>query len=224
MSVTVDEKTALADAMLVYKNPAFDETRPLTIKFGNQPALDVGGPKREFFTRVFQELTHDDNSLHLDLFEGPPDRLMPRYSAPLVYSGVFNAVGKMIAHSIVQCGIGFPHLSPPAYWYLITGDVSKAVGYCCIADVKDVQAAAIIERVCDLILVRGPWGRGGGGVWWVHIACGQGPRVVFSIPHFLINCWNPLRVVSMTKDVLTFGKHVSLSWLGIVNVRYITSP
>ena len=64
-----------------------------------------------------------------------------------VYSGLMTVVGKMIAHSIVQCGVGFPFLSPVCYWYLITGDVSEAISYGNIEDVHDSEYAELIHRV-----------------------------------------------------------------------------
>ena len=72
---------------------------------------------------------------------------MPKYSATTVYSGKLTVVGKMIAHSIVLCGIGFPFLSPAAYWYIVTGDIAKAVGYCNISDVRDIEVAQVIQKV-----------------------------------------------------------------------------
>ena len=81
------------------------------------------------------------------MFEGEEGRLLPAYSASVVYSGIMKAVGKMIAHSIVQCGVGFPYLSPVCYWYLITGDVLKAISYGNTSDVRDVQYADLIQQV-----------------------------------------------------------------------------
>ena len=76
----------------------------------------MGGPKREFYTCLFGNTAKADGGLNLVLFEGPDGQLMPKNSATIVYSGIPTVVAKMIAHSIVQCGIGFPFLSPAAYW------------------------------------------------------------------------------------------------------------
>ena len=47
--------------MAIYKNHPFDETRPLRITFTGQPAIDTGGPRREFFDQVFAKLADVDN-------------------------------------------------------------------------------------------------------------------------------------------------------------------
>lgn len=109
----------------------------------------MGDPKREFYTRLFNDIAKADGGLNLALFEGPDGRLMPKYSATIVYSGILTVIGKMIAHSIVQCGIGFPFLSPSAYWYIVTGDIAKAVGYCNLSDVRDIEVAQLIKKLMD---------------------------------------------------------------------------
>jgi len=44
LRVKVDEDNLLMQALSIYKDPKFDPTRPLTITFKNQPAVD-GGPQ-----------------------------------------------------------------------------------------------------------------------------------------------------------------------------------
>lgn len=62
------------------------------------------------------------------------------------------AVGKMISHTIAQCGVGFPYLAPCAYWYIVTDDISKAVGYATIEDVRDIQVVEAITKVIVIII------------------------------------------------------------------------
>ena len=58
-----------------------------------------------------------------------------------------KVIGKMIAYSIVQCGVGFPFLSPVCYWYLVTDDVNQAISYANITDVGDIEYADLIRKV-----------------------------------------------------------------------------
>ena len=147
MAVEVDQNAVVVKALTIYKDPKFDMTRPFKVSFNNQPALDVGGPKREFFSILFEELTEMNGKPLPALFEGNSKRLLPLFNFSIVYSGVFVAVGKMIAHSIAQCGVGFPYLAPYAYWYIVTDDISKAVGYATIEDVRDIQVVEAITKV-----------------------------------------------------------------------------
>ena len=140
LRVKVDENNLLMQALSIYKDPKFDPTRPLTITFENQPAEDTGGPKREFYTQLFHGIVTSDGSVLPLMFEGAEARLMPSYNSRVVYSGMMKVVGNIIAHSIVQCGVGFPYLSLVCYWYLITGDVSKAISYGNTEDVPDIES------------------------------------------------------------------------------------
>lgn len=138
LKLTVQDESFLMEALPIYKSPDFDASRPLRVSFSGQPAIDSGGPRWEFFTKLFHEISTSNGSTVPVLFEGPEGRLMPVYSAIIVYSGIMKSVGKIIAHSIAQCGVGFPMLSPVCYWYLITEDVSKA-GYANSSDVSNIE-------------------------------------------------------------------------------------
>lgn len=74
---------------------------------------------------------------------------MPVYSASLVFSGLIKILGKMLAHSIVQCGgVGMLVFSPVLYWYRITGDVSRSLSYANPEDITDEDALSVIDKVC----------------------------------------------------------------------------
>ena len=140
----MDQNDILADVIPLYKDAKFDPRQPLRVVFKDQPAIDSGGPRKELYSLVYDRLI---NSTDYRLFEGQAGRLMPFYNASTVFSGMMRTLGKMIAHSVVQCGIGLPVFSPVCYWYLITGDVSKALPYANLTDVRDPDAAVLTERV-----------------------------------------------------------------------------
>lgn len=91
-------------------------------------------------------LANGDND-GLRVFEGPPKRLLPTYSSRIVFSGIMEAIGKMIAHSVSQCGIGLSRLSPVCYWYIVYGDISKAISFAELSDVHDPEVAACLHKV-----------------------------------------------------------------------------
>lgn len=142
--IAVDQSDILADKLPLYKGREFDPSQPVRVVFKDQPAVDSGGPRKEIYSLVYEQLA---SSTVYKLFEGQAGRLMPFYNASTVFSGMMKTLGKMIAHSIVQCGIGLPVFSPVCYWYLISGDVSKALAYTNLADIRDPDAAVLTERV-----------------------------------------------------------------------------
>ena len=93
-----------SDAFAYYKKADMD--RPIYIVYEDMPAVDAGGPKRQFFTDVLTDL-RDNHAL----FEGPKNKLMPVYSTGTFAAGLFKVLGKVIVHSILQEGPGFPFFS-----------------------------------------------------------------------------------------------------------------
>ena len=133
-------------ALIVYKDPWFDASCPLRIKFANQPAIDTGGVSREFFDKVYAKFAcGEDEGFHV--FEGSCTRLFLTCNSRIVFSGIMEAIGKMIGHSIAQCGIGLSRLSPVCYSYIVYGDISKAISFAELSDVHDQEVAACLHKV-----------------------------------------------------------------------------
>ena len=131
--LTVDQDDIFNDAIAFYKDVAFDPEVPLRINFVDQPAIDGGGLLRQFFTDLYSCLTQGKP---VPLFLGEFGRMCPTHSPQVVFSGLIDIVGKVIAHSLVQGGPGFPFLSLPCY-YLATGEVINSMAYCDPWDIPD---------------------------------------------------------------------------------------
>ena len=83
----------------------------------------------------------------LKLFTGQPCRLTPVYSSENLLTEIFEKQGKMIGHSHIQDGPGFPYLAPAIFWYIATGDLDEAVGRASHIDVVDEDLLMILEKV-----------------------------------------------------------------------------
>ena len=142
----VDKEDIVVDFFHYYKSGEFDPSVPIKIQMRGEPAVDTGGVLRQAFTDVFSEIANGSSSLRL--FRGvDASRLTPIYSSEHVLTGVFEVLRKMIAHSLIQGGPGFPYLAPSIYWYIATGDLSEAVARCSFVDVGDHELACFVERV-----------------------------------------------------------------------------
>ena len=95
----VDEDDLIEDAVAYYKSIQFDASCPLRITFRGQPAIDSGGVLRQFYSDLFEGLVQGKLLL---LFEGEEAHKVPSYQPQAVMSGMFEMVGKIIAHSLVQ--------------------------------------------------------------------------------------------------------------------------
>jgi len=98
-----------------YKDFKFNTHAAIRVCIPNQPVIDTGGARRQLFSRVLATMAKSDK---FNLFEGPHDRLRPTFKQSSVSSGMLHILGRMIGHSIVMDGQGFPFLSPPCYYYM----------------------------------------------------------------------------------------------------------
>lgn len=141
----VDLEDQVVDVYTYYKSPDFDPSAPISVFVRGQPAIDTGGVLRQVFSEVFLSLSQ--NKGIKNIFIGDECRKVPVFSNELVVNGFFEILGKMVAHSLVQGGPGFPFLAPPIYWYLATGDLHAAIIRTSCADVSDQDLIKYIEQV-----------------------------------------------------------------------------
>ena len=76
-----------------------------TLAFLGEPAVDDGGPRREFFMLFMNSLNSQES-----LFEGPLDKRVLRHNTRALDKDVYKIVGKIIALSVVNGGPG------PIFW------------------------------------------------------------------------------------------------------------
>ena len=118
------------EAIAFYKSSKFSPHAEIRISIEDQPVVDVGGVRKQFMSDVFNFFS---TSKAMRLFEGPANRLRPVFRQSSISSGMLLLVGKMVGHSIVMDGQGFPFLSPACYYYM-AGHTNKAVSVTSMAD------------------------------------------------------------------------------------------
>lgn len=99
---------------------------------------------RQFYSDVFVSLARNDE---MSLFQEDARRRLPLFKNEHAVTGIFEILGKMIAHSLVREGPGFPYLSPVIYSYISTGDLQAALVKVSVIDVCDPTVAGVIQKV-----------------------------------------------------------------------------
>ena len=141
IKLRIEEDDIFEDALAFHKAVSFDSTRPLHLSLVNQPAVDTGGIKRQFFHDVFENFAIKDP---YSMFAGEKYHLRPHYSPGLL--PLFKLLGTVIAHSLTQDGPGFPYFSPYVYWYLVTNLEEMALTYITNEDLS-VPVREMINQV-----------------------------------------------------------------------------
>ncbi len=97
------------------KHLLFDAMKYLKVTFVGEPAVDDGGPLREFFHLLVKNLSEENK-----LLCGPYDCRTPRKNIVEFQKNSFFQLGKMIAMSLVHGGLLYmedqPHISSLLLW------------------------------------------------------------------------------------------------------------
>lgn len=142
LKVNVDFNDAWSDLVAIYKRRNFSVLCRIAITINDSAAIDAGGVRRQLYTTVFEDFA-SNRIIHL--FEGEMNCLRSVVSAEARSSGFFKRLGKMVAHSICQEGIGFPYLSLTCYSYIIGGE-ELAMQQWSIEDLPS-DSAILLEQV-----------------------------------------------------------------------------
>ena len=100
-------------ASSAFKSANFDYNQPFLITLEGKPAIDGGGPTREYFSLLLKALVSP--SSHVRLFEGREHSLLPMHNTYALRAGVLKVAGRMIACSVINKSAGFPRLAPPVH-------------------------------------------------------------------------------------------------------------
>ena len=139
----VDEEDLLEDALSYYKRPDFDPKYPIRVQYKGQPAADTGGVMKQFFTDLLSKLAEH-------FFSGT-ERKVPLYNTDILVSGLLKMTGKIIVHSILQGGPGFPVFSTAVFTYLATGSVDEAMQHLSIDECASPLYRDTALKVCSVV-------------------------------------------------------------------------
>ncbi|KAJ7354986.1 G2 M-phase specific E3 ubiquitin protein ligase [Desmophyllum pertusum] len=142
--IKVDREDLVLDLFQYFKDPNFNPEMQIKIQFRREPAIDTGGVLRQAYEDAFLALAMGDAGIKM--FQGPPERVIPIYRSENVLTGVFEVLGRMVAHSLVQGGPGFPYLAPVVYWYIATGDLQQGLTRASCVDIHDGVLGDFVTR------------------------------------------------------------------------------
>ena len=122
------------DTMRLHKK-GFRFDNGFKVKFVGEPAIDHGGPKRELFT-LLRRFLGTNNSL----FEGPPNRRLPRHNIIALIDNFYFLIGKIMASALLHGPENTLVLAPTIVNYLVKGldGLQPQFEDVCCKDVRDI--------------------------------------------------------------------------------------
>ena len=133
------------EAVVFYKGSGFSPHAEVRISIEDHPVVDAGGVRRQFMSDVFSHFT---TSQSMRLFEGPKNRLRPCFRQSSI--SMLTLVGKMVGHSVIMDGVGFPFFSPACYYYM-AGFVDRAISAASVEDTGE-RVRQLVELVSNGML------------------------------------------------------------------------
>lgn len=146
--LTVEAKYILTDALAYYKHHDFDAHYPLRVTYKNQAGVDAGGVKRQFYSDIFRAFEDGAEGLP-PLFIGQNAAKVICYNPVIAGSDLLETAGKIVAHSIVQTGIGMTNLSRAIYQYLVS-DIHGAMPFMVIQIVPNKHAQDYLLKLKNM--------------------------------------------------------------------------
>ena len=116
-----------------------DLTKHIRITFLGEPAVDAGGPLREFFHLLLMSIAQNNK-----LFCGPPDARTPNHNIVELQKKTYYYVGVFFALSIIHGGPAPTFLSSAVADYIVHG-IQKVKAS--ITDVPDPQMKQCLFKV-----------------------------------------------------------------------------
>jgi hypothetical protein len=109
---------------------------------------DLGGVTREYFYKALSSITSEKYQGRYSIFEGQIGRLLPSLDSVLLRVGVFKAVGRLMAHSLIHCGVAGFGIAKPVYEYLCSKDVDSQFPFTVeVEDISSMEVRAAVEKV-----------------------------------------------------------------------------
>ena len=143
--LTVSRSSIFADSVSHFKQRNFDFKKTLKVRFEGEPAIDGGGPKREFFTIILRELLSPSATPRL--FEGRNEIFLPMHNSDALRSNLYKVAGRIVAASIIHGGPGFPHFPKAIYAYFQNPTPNDLVDHLTQDDVVDTDYLDALAKV-----------------------------------------------------------------------------
>lgn len=146
--IVIRRKHVWADALHRFKT-GLNVKQYIKITFVGEPAVDQGGPLREFFCILIGDIARNNN-----LFSGSEISRVPVHNMPELSKKTYYYIGSMLALSIIHGGPAPAFLATAVADYIVYGMVGVK------ATVHDIPDPTVKEKVlkvnivgCSLILV-----------------------------------------------------------------------
>ncbi len=128
----------LEDSIRQFSKHSFDVRKKITVRFVGEQSVDDGGPQREYFHLLIQEI------FKTSCFAGYPENVVLLHNVEALSSNRYYVIGKMIAASIIHAGAPLSCLASAVADFIVWNQVKSPV---CIDNIPDYEVQACLKEV-----------------------------------------------------------------------------
>lgn len=136
--ITIRRSHIWGDTLRAWRRE-LDLRKPIKVTFLGEPAVDEGGPRREFL-RLLMKAVSEQSSLLVGL----PTRKVLLHNALAMSKGHYRCMGEMIVMSLIQGGPGPACFSPTVIDYVLGGIARVRPS---IDDIPDCHIQEVMKKV-----------------------------------------------------------------------------
>ena len=137
------------EAICFYKHSDFEPNLRLRVTYDGQAGIDAGGLSRQFFTDLFLAASTGVNGIP-SLLKGGNGQTLIAYNPTICSCDLIETFWKIVAHSIVQTGLGLSCLAYALYYEIFTCKIKSTVLYFTVAEVLCLKTKEYLTQVQEI--------------------------------------------------------------------------
>ena len=146
--INIRRSNLFSDSLAAFSQSTFDHTAHLKVRFIGEPAVDEGGPMREFF-RLFTQSLATAGSIFLMTTNG----ILPAHNVLALGKNHYRLCGNILASGIVHGAQSPMCFTPDAAHFLVYGARAKRNNEQMLATIPDVNIQNKMQQVCVCVCV-----------------------------------------------------------------------
>ena len=136
--INVRRQHVWKDSLRHFARPSFDIHKEIRVSFVGEEAVDVGGPRREYWRLLMKAMASSSQ-----LFEGDEQQKVLSHNYTKLQERQFYLAGCMVSSCVAHGGPGFPFLAPGLYSY-IASDTHDELA---VEEVPEPEVRSLLSQV-----------------------------------------------------------------------------
>ena len=141
--INIRRSQLFGDALAAFTRPSFNPACHLKVRFIGEPAVDEGGPMREFFRLFTQSL-----SMAGSFFQTSPRGILPAHNILALGKNSYKTAGMILSVGVVHGAQSPMCFTPETAHFLVYGSITKMSEKEMLDGIPDAEIQDKLQKVC----------------------------------------------------------------------------